>query len=90
MNKLRTSQKGFSLIEIVLVVAVLAIIGFLGWRMMSAQQGATDTNSSKTDTEEKAPVVNDDSDLKEAEDFLNDKDIDNTLNTDEIDAALSE
>jgi prepilin-type N-terminal cleavage/methylation domain-containing protein len=89
MNRHNNSQSGFTIIEVVLVVVVLAIIGFLGWRFLSSQV-TTDKTNDESSQQQEPPIVKSSDDLKSAEDFLNDTEIENTLDTSEIDAALSE
>ncbi len=51
MGKLENNQKGFSAIEIVLVVVILALIGVVGWLVYKNRHQSTNTvNSAKTST----------------------------------------
>ena len=90
MNKPTVKQSGFSVVEVIIVVAVLALIGFLGWRLMTGQSESTKTSSNDNTQQTEAPAVKSKDDLKDAEEYLSNKDIDNTLDTSEIDAALTE
>ena len=83
MSKL-TRQAGFGVVEIILVLAVLGLIGFVGWRLYDQNKADTmteQTNSSDTPIEKAE-------DLDAEVDELNSQDIDESLDTTEIDAAL--
>ena len=51
---MRTDQKGFSAVEIVLVIVVVGLIALLGWLYFSKMQASKsgDTNSSKQETKQ--------------------------------------
>jgi hypothetical protein len=51
MKKLRLNQSGFHLIELVIILVVVGIIGFIGWRVMSSQK-ATPVNTVANTTSE--------------------------------------
>lgn len=51
--KIRRNQKGFTVIEIVLVVAVLGLIGFAGWKILSARNENTSSVDSTSGTSKK-------------------------------------
>lgn len=94
--------KGFSAVEVILIVAVVALIGFLGWTFYQAvtKQDSASDNSSKQETtgtaaqdigqgqDDTSPAVEDTSDLDDAEEYLNKTDVDKDLDTGEIDSAL--
>lgn len=86
MSKLKSNQSGFSVIEILIVIAVLVVIGFVGWRFISTKQQA-DNGTSQS---QQAPEVNNSDDLKEAEEFVEGTDVDGQLDTSEIDSALNQ
>lgn len=69
-------QRGFGIIEVVLVIAILAIIGVIAWRMLdSSGNGGTntqpnqDTSTSESSSEEVAPIANQ-NDLTKVEEQL--------------------
>jgi len=92
MRNLRTSQRGFALIEIILVVAILAVIGFVGWSFYNSLQNqqANDTSTTEQTSATQPPEVETSDDLKKASEFITKTDIDKQLDTSEIDSALSE
>lgn len=48
----KNSQSGFGTIEIVIGVVLLAVIGFLGWRIYTAQQELSDIKNKQNQTEQ--------------------------------------
>ncbi len=85
MNKLHKNQNGFSIFESLLIVAVLALFGFIGWRVYQANKSveSTDTTTSQKPIEKAE-------DLDRTVDELNSQDIDKELDTSELDSALEE
>lgn len=92
MNKLKFNQGGFSIVETVIVVAVLALVGFIGWRVYDGMQSkqAAETTQTTNETSKQAPEVKNSEDLQKAEDFVNNTDVNKTLDTGDIDSALSQ
>lgn len=87
------NQNGFGVVEILLVTVIVGLIGFAGWRFYSTQDSAAptaDSTSQTTPAGNDVPTVNDSEDLKNAEDFMNDANIDEELSTSELDEALTE
>lgn len=90
-NTTKNSQSGFSLIEGILIIALVALVGFLGWIFyQNTQQPAPQTDTKTSQENSSVPAVNNSSDLKAAEEHTQGTDIDKQLDTSEIDAALSE
>lgn len=82
MNK--SNQAGFSVLGVVLVLAVLGLFGFIGWRVYEANKPVDSSPESSNQAIEKAE------DLDDTVDELNNQDIDAALDTSEIDSALEE
>lgn len=84
MNKL--NSRGFSPIAVILLVAVIALVGYAGWTVYNAQpdDDAPAATTSQNDAIENAE------DLDAANEELNAQDIDTQLDTSEIDDALAE
>ena len=78
-------QKGFSVIEIVLVLAVIGLLVFLGMRIMNQEKPVPSSDSTSQQSEE----IENEQDLQDAEDELNSTDIEE-LDTSELDAAEDE
>lgn len=75
----------------VIIVVVLAIIGLLGWQFYNKPEPTSEKASSDDSSQQaEVPVVENKEDLKDVETFLSDTDIDNLIDTTEIDAAFSE
>lgn len=87
---MKNNQKGFGAVEVLLVIVLLAIIGFLGWRFYTNQDKDSNTQepTSQTTETDQVPEVNSSSDLDEAEDYLKSSDIDKELDTSEIDGVI--
>lgn len=80
--KTKNSQ-GFSVVEILLVVVIVAVLGFVGWRVWDTQFNKPATDTAQTNTVE-APAVEKASDLDEAAKAVDD------INLDSSDAELTE
>lgn len=79
-------QKGFSVIEIVLVLAVIGLLVFLGMRIMNQKVEPAPTSDS---TSQQSEEIENEQDLQDAESELNSTDIEE-LDTSELDAAEDE
>mgnify|MGYP000023421748 CR=1 FL=1 len=84
------NQKGAGPIEIILILVAVGILAFVGWYVYKAGQGGSLNDGSGSNQSETVPQVNQSSDLKEAEDFVNSSDVDKQLDTSELDASLSQ
>ena len=90
MNKL-AKQNGFSAVELILVLAVVGLLGFIGWRVYEQNRSIPEAPAAaNTESTEEVPAVESAEDLDKAVDTLNDQDIDSELETSEIDEALAE
>lgn len=65
------NTKGFSIVEVVLVLAVLILIGVIGWRVWDANQ-STGTEQLDTPRADSAPKVESNEDLDKANSVLDD------------------
>lgn len=82
---MKSRQDGFTLIEGLIIVAVVALLAFAGWRLYEAR-----VDEQADVATEEYPAVESQEDLGEAENFLMDTDIDDELDTSELDKAISE
>lgn len=83
-------QFGFSLVEVLIVVALVGLVGVVGWKVYDNGESTNNTTPAASQSKDTVPAVNNASDLKASEDYLNSQDIDKQLDTSEIDSALSE
>lgn len=88
----RNNQTGFAHIGILVLVVIIAAVAFVGWRVY---EKSLDTNEAPatTQTENQSsepPEVNNADDLEDAENYVNEQDIDGQLDTSEIDSSLNE
>lgn len=58
-------NKGFSLLEVIIILVVLTLIGLLGWRFWQANQSSSSTTPTTTQTDD-APTIKSDADLDKA------------------------
>jgi len=80
--RIRKQQSGFAVVELVVVVVILAAIGFVGWQVYQKQSGATTANTPPTANTQSpvakdvsaAPSVDSTSDLDAALNTLNQND----------------
>lgn len=49
---MRLNQKGFSAVEILIVIVVITLVGFVGWRVYDSNQDSEDASTSEQITEE--------------------------------------
>lgn len=89
-------NNGFSLVEGVLIVAIVAVIGALGWVFYTNYMTSDDTTSSSTTVksddatlvDESMPAVESSDDLQKAETAINAIDIESSVDTSTIDTVL--
>lgn len=88
---IHTNQSGFSVVELVIVLAVVAVLGFVGYSIHNLQNNKTaDTSTTQTASGQpakandvpSAPVINSTSDLNTASTMLDQTDPGSSNNTD--------
>lgn len=98
--KIRNNQSGFSAIELVIILVIVCVLGFVGYSVYDRQQNNTsDTGSNQQASEQSstasdvkpAPEINSTSDLDTASDTLEQTDPSGSNNTDagQLDNELS-
>lgn len=97
--KFRANQTGFSIVELVIVLVVVAIIGALGYvyyngqlsKTASNDSGQASTESTTASDVKSAPQINSAADLNSAETVLDQTDPGSSSNTDtgQLDAELA-
>lgn len=86
------AQKGFSIIEVAIVVVILGIIGFLAYSTYMHQQTAkvTSTQQSHTATDvPTAPAVNSSSDLTTAQQTVDNLNVDDGSDSSQLNSQLN-
>ncbi len=81
-------NKGFSAIEGVLVVGVVAIIGALGWTFYMGVMNQQGESVASNTSVQSIPEVNSSADLQKVEDAVNAIDIDESVDTTDVTEAL--
>jgi hypothetical protein len=78
--------KGFAIVELLLVLVIVGIIGFVAWRVIDAtsdvDQASSQTNSSTTPVGTSVPAVNKSSDLTALQKQLEDTQVEDSTTTD--------
>jgi len=90
---MNNNQRGFGIVEGLLIIVVVGLIGLAGWVFVQRQDDKNNSPGQLTEQaqpQDQPPQVNNSEDLEKAENYLNDKDIDSQLNTTEIDQTLAE
>lgn len=82
------SQAGMGVVEVILVLSVLGLAGFIGWRVYEANKSEPVSSSQNQTSEDNVPAIQRAEDLDTAVDTLNSQDIDGQLDTSEMDEAL--
>lgn len=96
MNKKISNSKGFSAIEMVVVIFIVGLVVFAGIFVYSKSQDNKTADNTTTQSQENASSSTDDSapqvkssdDLNSAEQFVDDIDVDKSLDTNDIDNSL--
>lgn len=71
------------------MVVLIALVALIGWRVYDRMQNKQTAGNTETASQQ-TPEVKNNGDLQKAEDFVTNTDIDKSLDTSEIDTALSE
>ena len=101
MKKITRSKKSVKPLAIIFIIAAAATLLIVAWLIYSSASqndnqsySNSETSEVRTDPdanpEERAPSIDENADLKEAEEFLNDTDIDSALDTSELDSFFVE
>lgn len=89
----RNNQSGFSVVELVIVLAVVVVLGFVGYSVYKSQNNKTDdtTTTSQSATASdvpSAPTINSTSDLDEAAIMLDQTDTSSSSDSAQLDSEL--
>lgn len=82
-------KKGFSTLETVLMVIIIAVVGFVGWYAYKQRQSNSGSNIKPAETQyQTVPEIKEPEDLEDAQKLLDDADIEKELDTTDIDSVL--
>lgn len=87
--KLNKNHYGFGAVEVILILAVLGLVGFLGWRLYEANK-APEVETANSTTSDDVPAIEKAEDLDAAADTMHNQKIDEALDTSEMDEALGQ
>lgn len=88
-------QAGFAAVEILIIVVMVILIALAGWWVYSQTQDETEPAESTTSAEiedvdsDNTPAIDQAEDLENAEQYLDNLDIDDDLDTSELDSTLT-
>lgn len=80
---MRLNRAGFGVLGVLLVIVVMGILAFAGWRVYTATRDDDTSQNQQT-----SGAIENAEDLDTTVDDLNGQDIDEQLNTSELDAVL--
>ena len=87
MESQKQNQRGFSFVEVLMILAVLALVVFAVMNYQSRRNNSNTDN--QTDTSEEAPDINNPDDLQNAESELENVDVD-SLDSSELDEDVDD
>lgn len=93
MNRTKLNQEGAHLVGILVAVAVFAVVGVVALRISDARNSRVEDTPAADQVEQNTsdvPSVNENADLRAAEEYTENVDIDKQLDTSELDSTLSE
>lgn len=82
------NTNGFSLVEVVLVIAVVGLLAFGAWTLYQTEQ--QDVAEQQQPQSSQPPEINDSSDLAEVENYLQESNVEEELDTTVIDETFAE
>jgi prepilin-type N-terminal cleavage/methylation domain-containing protein len=88
---MRTSQAGFSVVELIIVLVVVGLLGFTSYSVNKQHSDKTakkNTAASQSSTTSSVPTINSTSDLDKAEAALDQTDIDSSNDSSQLDSQL--
>lgn len=80
---MRLNRAGFGVLGVLLVIAIMGILAFAGWRVYTASREGEASQDQQT-----SGAIDNAEELDATVDELNSQDIDEKLNTSELDASL--
>lgn len=83
------SQKGFAHLALALLIIVLVVVAFAGYRVVKNRQDKTAANQTSTAITNSAETINSKADLDKAATELNSQSVDGDLNPASLDSDVS-
>lgn len=83
------SQKGFAHLALVLLILVMAVVAFAGYRVVKSHQDKTAANQTSTAISPKAQTIQSRADLNTAANELNQQPVDSDLNPNSLNSDIS-
>jgi predicted negative regulator of RcsB-dependent stress response len=81
---MKRSQNGFAHLALVLLVLVMAVIAFAGYKVVKDRQDKTAANTTSTAITNTSETINTKADLDKAVNTLNNESVDSTLDPDSL------
>lgn len=82
-------QTGFAHLALVLLLLVMAVAGFAGYKVVKDRQDKTAANKTSTSITNPAETINSSADLDSTTDTLNSQSIDSDLNPDDLNSDVT-
>ena len=86
---MKRTQTGFAHLALVLLVLVMAVVAFAGYRVVKNRQDKMTANTTSTAITNSAQTINSKADLDKAANTLNDQSVDSTLNPASLNSDVS-
>ena len=87
---MKRTQKGFAHLALVLLVLVVAVIAFAGYKVVKNRQASTASNKTSTAlVQSDIKVIKSKADLDSATNTLNSQSVDSDLNANELNSDIS-
>ena len=86
---MKKAQTGFAHLALVLLLLVMVVVAFAGYRVVKNRQDKMDANTTSTAITNSAQTINSKADLDKAANSLNSQSVDSTLNPASLDSDVS-
>jgi uncharacterized protein (UPF0333 family) len=86
---IKRAQTGFAHLALVLLVLVMVVIAFTGYKVVKDRQAKTTANTTSTAITNSAETINSNADLDKAANALNSQSVDSDLNPDSLNSDVT-
>jgi uncharacterized protein HemX len=86
---MKRTQTGFAHLALVLLLLVVAVAAFAGYKVVQNRQNQTAANTTSTAITNSAETINSKADLDKAVNTLNSQSVDSDLNPDQLNSDIS-